>query len=309
MTSLSRLKPFYVSLSVRNNQINAATFDFNSADDIILANVNTNFRQPIMEKASDYLCAVERMELNLNGVPFYDGSNFTSLTYVQNQETLIIRSRITPSMTWPYILSQSAYSLSHLFEILNSINYQDPNDNTIFNLTWSLNKDGFTVVSIVGGKTFTRFQIEIPRRLNEILGISTDRQINGRTSVDSAFPRIDCGDDLDHVILITNLPTNSDSLGNVKNQVLTDFSSPSQYSNSLAYGADGTLIRSGFTTNIRQKIIYNPNERRYLELLGDFPITNIQVQAMYVNQDGTQKNVPLPLGASFELKLGFYLKQ
>ena len=306
--SLARLKPFYVSLSVRNNKIDDNPFRFSTADSIERSRVVENFRQPILEKASDFLCAVERMELNLNGVPFYDASSFVE-NHVQNQETLVIRSKLNNSLTWSYTLVNSAYSISHLFEILNSILYQDPNDNTPFNLTWSLSKDGFSVITIMGGKTFTRFQIEIPRRLNLIIGISTDRQINGRTSVDSAFPRIDCGDDLDHIVLVTNLPTNSDSLGNVKNQILTDFSSPSAYSNSLAYGVNGDLIRNGFSTNIRQKVIYTPSERRYLELLGDFPINNIMVQAMYVNQDGLQKIIPLPLGASFELKLGFYLRQ
>lgn len=301
---LSRLKPFYVSLSIRNNTILPNEYTTLSPDQFIRSKITTNFSQPIMEKASDYLVAVERFELSLCGVPFYDASNFDT-----NRETLTIRSRITPSNQWDYILFQSAYSLSHLFEILNSIVYTDPEDLTTFNLTWSINKDGFTVISIIGGKTFSRFQIEIPRRLNMIIGISIGRQIAGRTAVDSAFPRVDLGDDLDHILLTTNLPTYSDSLGNVKNAILTDFSSPSQYSNSLAYGAQGDLVRNGFTTNIRQKVIYTPSERRYLELNGDFPIQNIFVEAMYVNPDGLQKYVPLPLGGSFELKLGFYLRQ
>src|ERR1044071_1618993 len=118
--SLARLKPFYVSLSVRNNKIDDNPFRFSTADSIERSRVVENFRQPILEKASDFLCAVERMELNLNGVPFYDASSFVE-NHVQNQETLVIRSKLNNSLTWSYTLVNSAYSISHLFEILNSI--------------------------------------------------------------------------------------------------------------------------------------------------------------------------------------------
>jgi hypothetical protein len=305
--SLARLRPLYVSFNVRNNKtIN--NYIPNNADTFERSILKTDFRLPILEKASDYLCAVERMELSLNGIPFYDASDFQDPDVGANRETLLLRSRINNN-TWTYILNYNCYSLSHLFEYLNSIVYYDPTDNTPFNMTWSVNKDGFIVATILGGKTFSRLQIEVPRRLNNILGISITSQQANKTACNSTFPRMDLGDDLDHIILVTNLPTNSDSLGNVKNQVLTDFSVPSTYSNSLAYGSNGELIRSGFQTNIRQKIIYTPSERRYLELIGDFPITNIMIEAYYVNTDGIQKYVPLPLGGYFEIKLGFYLRQ
>lgn len=299
--SLSRLKPFYVSLDIRNNRLTNYYQDI--ANDIARARIFSNFNPAIVDKASDFLVAVERMELTLCGVPFYDASDFDN-----NRESLVIRSKQDGS-TFTLPLTKSAYSLSHLFEILSAYQYQDPFDSVLFNLTFSITKDGIVVMTIIGGKTFTDIQVEIPRRLNMILGISLNRQLAATTQVESAYPRVDLGDDLDHVILITNLPTNSDNLGNVKNSVLTDFSAPSTYSNSLAYGANGQLIRQGFQTNIRQKMIYTPTERRYLELLGDFPINNIIVEALYVNPDGAQKYVPLPLGGTFELKLGFYLRQ
>lgn len=300
--SLARLRPIYVSLSIRHNRLNT-TYYQDDANGVIRARLTTNFNSPIIDKASDFLCAVERMEISLSGVPFYDASDFDN-----NRETLTIRSKVDGS-TFDLILTKSAFTLSHLFEILSAYQYQDPYDNALFNLTFSINKDGIIIISIIGGKTFSDIQIEIPRRLNLILGISLNRQLAATTNVESAYPRIDLGDDLDHIILVTNLPTNSDALGNVKNQVLTDFSVPSSYSNSLAYGGNGQLIRQGFSTNLRQKVIYTPSERRYLELLGDFPITNIMVEALYINQDGVQKYVPLPIGASFELKIGFYLRQ
>jgi len=195
------------------------------------------------------------------------------------------------------------------FEVLNSLVYVDPNDSIQFRITYSISKDGFIIVSLLDSRNFTDLQIEFPRRLNLILGISTNQQFATKTECNSLYPRVDLGDDLDHIILQTSLPTNTDALGNVRLQVLTDFAAPTGYSNSLSYGANGTLIRSGFSTNLRQKLIYTPSERRYLELLGDFPINNITIDAYYINTDEVIKIVPLPLGSFFEIKLGFYLRQ
>lgn len=306
--NFARYKPIYVSMSFKNDgnknadELNVYDPD-QTADKFVYASAQTQFNAPIVEKASDFLVAIERMELSLNGIPFYDAGQ------EPGPEQIVIRSRINPVPTTQTDVDLNAYTLTHLFEVLNALSYEDPNTNTNFRITYSISKDGFIIVSLLDGRNFTNLQIEFPRRLNMILGISTAQQFGTKTECNSLYPRIDLGDDLDHIILQTNLPTNTDALGNVKLQVLTDFASPSAYSNSLTYGANGTLIRSGFSTNLREKLIYTPNERRYLELLGDFPINNITIEAYYVNLDEVIKNVPLPLGGLFEVKLGFYLKQ
>lgn len=310
MTSFARYKPFYASYSIRNNgfqdpplkEYNVST----TPDNFINATITTQYNAPIVDKASDFLVAVERMEINVNGVPFYDGGESVA-------EQITVRSRQDTSLefkTDPLI--QSAYSLSHLFEILNTVEFKDPFDDSSFGCTFSITRDGFVVVTLID-TSFNSVQLEFPRRLNMILGISTANQFideaNPWVECQSEYPRIDLGDDLDHLILVSSLPTNADALGNVHLPVLTDFSVPSSYSNSLSYAANGTLVKAGFTTNIRQKIIYTPNERRYLELIGDFPIQDVEITAYYLSVDGIVKHVVLPLGAGFELKLGFYLKQ
>lgn len=306
--NFSRYKPIYLSVHFKNDgnknsdENNVYSPD-TTADKFILATAQTQFNAPILEKASDFLVAVERMELSLNGIPFYDAGQDPAF------EQIVIVSRsmaVAPTQT---DVDVNAYSLSHLFEVLNALDYTDPNTSTRFRIVYSISKDGFIIVSLLDGRTFTDVEIQFPRRLNMILGISTAQQFATKTECNSLYPRVDLGDDLDHIIIQTNLPTNSDALGNVHLQVLTDFSSPSEYSNSLNYGANGTLIRSGFTTNLRQKLIYTPSERRYLELIGDFPVNNVKLEAFYVNTDQIIKNVPLPIGGLFEIKLGFYLKQ
>lgn len=325
MTSFARYKPFYVSMSIRNDGLqDPPLYTYNvdtTPNNTINAVCTQQFNQPIVEKASDFLVAVERMELTLNGIPFYDADEVP-------REKIVIKSRIDNSEIDGPTLVDSAYSLTHLFDILNAVVLTDPYDLSEFKVNYSINKDGFILISLLNGKTFNQVEIQFPRRLNMILGMSTNL-ITGQifvpqtvppdptnppyTEASSTFPRTDMGDDLDHIVLQTNLPTNTDSAGNAKIPILTDFSSPSNYSNSLAYGTNGTLVKAGFSSNIRQRVIYTPTERRYLELLGDFPIQDIEVQALYVsaNYETLQnvKNIPLPIGGSFEIKIGFYLKQ
>lgn len=309
MTSFARYKPFYVSMSIRNDGNQDSPLKIydptTTPDNHIEAIAITQFNAAIIDKASDFLVAIERMELNSNGIPFYDAGQ-------DLKEVITIQSKIDGSEIDTDPLLDSAYSLTHLFEILNTVSFIDPYDLSQFRCTFSISKDGFIILTLLDGQDFNKVTIKFPRRLNMILGIGTADQVQhtpSYTEVNSFYPRVDLGDDLDHIILQTNLPTNSDALGNAKLQVLTDFSVPSNYSNSLAYGANGTLVKAGFTSNIRQKIIYTPNERRYLELIGDFPIQDITIQAYYRSTDNLIKIVPLPLGGSFEIKLGFYLKQ
>lgn len=301
--SLSRLKPFYVSLNVRNTPDDANYSYVSSPDGYKPAIVNTDFQQPIMDKASDFLCAVERLELTLNGIPFYDGLL---------NERIVLVSRLDVNLpVSSNLFNITAWSLTDLLAKLSVVRFVDPNNQNEFNIIHSISEDGIIVVALQGGRTFDDIEIRYPKVLNYVIGISTLRQptAGSYTECESLYPRADIGDNLDHLIIETSLPTNSDSLGNEKRSILTDLSVGSVYGNSLSYGQDGELIRSSFTSNIRQRVIYTPNERRYLELLGDFPIQNIQVTVLYKNILGSVQPVPLPLGGYFELKLGFYLRQ
>jgi hypothetical protein len=60
--SLARLKPYYISLAVTNDD----------ANDAIEAVIEQTFSRPVIEKSDDYVMAIERMEINLQHVPFYD---------------------------------------------------------------------------------------------------------------------------------------------------------------------------------------------------------------------------------------------
>lgn len=304
--SLARYKPQYVSLSCRNMGWNTVTNVANynaitSPDSTINAEVNETYNVPVVDKASNYLVAIERLEVSLNGIPFYNAED-------NEQITLQDVAGFNPDIT--VALLENAFSLSHLLEILNKLIYPNPGDGgfTDLSVVWSLTSDGFVTLEVL--ETFDVVTFILPRRLQCILGISIAVQPlgNAETKAKSLYPRIDMGDELDHLILKTNLPCFSDTIGNVKTQVLTDFCVPTKYGNSLTYGPAGSVVDASIQTNIRQKAVYVPTERRYLELVGDFPITQLTIACEYVDNIHTRHSIPLPFGGSFEIKIGFYLK-
>lgn len=304
MAALARLNPFYVSLFVTNNSTDLTYDSANTPNATVVASVNDTYDIPLIEKASDYLVTVERFELTLNGIPFYDATTGPA-EYIRVVELpgLAINQ---------YPIPRSVFSVGELFDVLNAMAFVRPVSNTPFAMIFTMDKDGYVIMNLVG-TAFNATQIRFPRRLNWILGISTLQQtplLGGlaNTRAQSLFPRGDMGDDLNHLILRTTLPTKADTLGNFKTSIMTDFSVPSVCTNIIGYGPQTQLVDSGLSLNMRQRAIYVPNEKRMLKLTGDFPIHDITIDAYYVNEDHTLKRVNLPFGGRFEVKLGFYLK-
>lgn len=299
--NFARLRPTYISLSVRNNADGNTFNDYSSTtspDSFIDATVKENYNQPVIDNASNYVVAVERFDLSANAIPFYSADS----------EIIYVVERANTANTTQEILNNSAYSLSQLLTILNAIEFTDPTDATGFNVVFTITKDGFISLTLLGGKQFDDIYFIFPRKLNLILGLSTAVQTTGNIST-SSVSRLDLGDNLQHIVLTSNLLTVSDVIGNVASNVLTDFSPTTYYSNSLSYGASGQLQKSGFTTNLRDKLTYNPNERRYLDLISSFNIQTIEITAQYTDLDGIVHIVQLPFGGIFEIKLGFYRKE
>lgn len=316
--SYSRIKPTYVTLSIVNNAID--NYDETSTpDEYLFAEITETYNNPVIDKASDYVCCIERMELSLNAIPFYDARKDTNLPI----EVINIRSRF-PGYTdnvFPTEVIYSAYSLSQLLNQLSTqYTYRNPNFNVNtgnvepvnIDIKFALTIDGFIKVSIQG-TDFNRIQIEFPRRLNMILGIST--KVQPKTGEQdycySSIPRLDTGDDLQRIIITTNLPTNSDTTGNVRLPVMTDIGveNGSAFSSNIILTNSGIYDSQGWTVPLRDKLVYVPTERRFLDLNGDFPLNNIQMAALYVTLDKKYKKVPVAFGGEFSLKLGFYLKQ
>lgn len=338
--SLGRIKPKYVSLSYvndgsLNNNLNVSDSSFTTD-----AEVYENYGYQIIEKANDLVCAVERMEVSLNGIPFYKRSKIEHNAGTGGYEQIAVVNRGDDNKTevrvdlWTNAQAiagtnvRDFYSLKEILDQLSRLEYPvvDVNGNDTglrFTAQFTIDEQGYirytaNQVTILGNQyniyfsgtspanTSLNLRIYFPQYLNMILGLG-ERKGNDNQTIISDFPRFDLGDELAHILLTTSLPVISDSVGQTLQQVLTDFAPSSTYGG--AYTINGNNLQStGVTLNSRQKLIYVPAEKRYLDLTSPFHITEIRVSASYVTNYGKTLKVPLPLGGMFQIKIGFYHK-
>lgn len=304
--SFLKFQPKYVSLNITHD-------DSSKIDTPIEAIIQQNYDSPVLKDTSKFYCAIERLEISSNCIPFYNAVKKEN--DYQNEE-ITIRSRTDTSLTTATLVSKSCYSLTELLGYLNSLTYENPNNNVDFNLFYSITGEGFISLKVITPASgiatdfdFSKFQIEFPYYLNAVLGISVDVQLDGQQFCTSKFPRIDCGDDFNHIVLSSNLQTISDVIGQAQTNVLTDLAPSTSFSASFSYANDTRLYYNGISTAGRQKIIYLPNERRYLELISPFALNYIRIEANYVDNYGNTNRILLPFGGSFFIKLGFYKKE
>lgn len=325
MSNLGRLKPKYISLGITND-----------TDDLIDASIHQDYGVAAIQKLDNYVVCIERMEINLNGIPFYrhnptdEGNEVIRFMQRNNADPLLDLEIGTFTLTEDY------YNLFDLFEKLNTYLYiiSVPglifNANYSFNLQFGLDEVGRINISVLymnPGGFFTAppandwqyFYIIFPTYMNMIMGFKRSNFDLANTSgavgvwgnfATSSYPQLDCGDNLNHIILTSSLPVISDSIDVVQANVLTDVCPVSNYVPNANYPENNNyqLAGSGWSLNTRQKLIYIPTERRYLDLIAPFAMRYIQVDAFYMTNIMTSLKVQLPPGGTFQIKLGFYQK-
>jgi hypothetical protein len=264
----------------------------NSDGSYVDADINETFTSNLLENGGDYICAVERLELNLNGVPYYDGE--------YEGESIEIRATGADGVNPVDGLMQTinvtfkSYSLKNTIDQLNIMLAAEAvnSTTTLGAFVFSLDADGFVTLSRTNS---TNFYTVFPNRLNQILGLYNE--VAGETNWISGEPRWDIGDSLQHIRLTSNLNLVSDTVGQAKTNILTDLS----VNSSLSASSNG-----GYSYSSRDKMIYTPSEHRYLNFNSSAPVQIIRIVAEYVQPDNTSRVVQLPVGASFNIKLGFY---
>lgn len=292
--NFSRLQPTYISSSFSNSESNG-TNDL----PLLPAVTEDTYNMAIFKDLSQYVVAIERLEISLNGIPFFVGTDIAS---GESRGQYIGLKVLGGPITYTPIIF-NAFSIIDLLDQLNVTAYEDE-DHLFVALNFSLDPTGYIIMS--SDRPFSDTQIYISDRLNHILGLQT---LTTPTQIQkSKFPRIDLGDELNHIVIKSSLPTKTDSIGQSQEFVLTDICPPSQYGNNYSYNQD-VLSQSGFTTNIRQKLVYVPNERRFLDLNAPFQLNHLRIEARYVNGQDDSFPIYLPFGGIFEVKLGFYMKQ
>lgn len=339
--SLGRIKPKYVSLSTVN--------DNNDSSATINATIEENYRDIIIPRAGDLVCAIERMEISLNGIPFYKRVKTEHNDRAGGYETILCYNRNDPNNTSFIVPIYTAtqfndgtyvrdfYNLKEILDQLSTIIFPvilaNGTEDLVATYTCQFTMDEkgyirysanqinfgtglgpqrvyFTGSGLAGtgqpnGNDLDQ-KIVFPQYLNMILGLGERKGLTVNEIV-SDYPRFDLGDELAHILLGTSLPVISDSIGQELQQVLTDFAPSSTYGGQ--YTINGfNLQATSLTLNSRQKLIYVPAEKRYLDLTSDFNVRDIRIDAYYVTNWGTYLRVPLPIGGMFQVKLGFYHK-
>jgi hypothetical protein len=333
--SLGRIKPRYISLNTVN--------DTNDSSATIDAVIKENYGYEVIDKANSYVCAVERMEISLNGIPFYKRVKSEHNDGQGGMERIICHNRNVPNVdNYVNLYTQDQFNngeirdffnLKEILDQLSEIDFPlcsdidglDLNGPT-YRCEFTIDEQGYIRYSAVpvdlgfagieqvvfsgagyiegSGPTLEQ-QIIFPPYLNMILGLG-ERPLVQQTII-SDFPRFDMGDELAHILLVTSLPVISDSIGQELQQVLTDFAPTSVYSGGYTINGNN-LQATSLTLNSRQKLIYVPAEKRYLDLTSPFNIREIRIDAYYVTNYGKSLRVPLPLGGMFQVKIGFYTK-
>ena len=263
--------------------------------------IEQNFNVPYIKDASQWLIAVERFELNLNGIPFFEGGGVVEFI---NAGGVIIET-LNIGIT---------FSLLDLIRLINEQRSPIAGPPS-FGFEIGINTDGFIQVVF---DDFITFSIVFSDNLNRILGVNENVAlaigIPGFTIIKSSTPRLDCGDFLQIVTLTSNLPLVSDNIGQVKTNVLTDFAAPEVLGASVnlvetAQGVSQLTTGGSIGYSPRQKIIFTPQgPRRFLNVVGSFPLSSIRIQANFKTINGEIRPVLLPVGCIFSIKLGFHLR-
>lgn len=298
MASIEKTPVFYASFSIINTSFNAK----GEETKIIDATIEQNYSTPIVGSAQDYITAVERFEININGIPFYDGAG----------ESVTIDPFPTSILPLKNVI---AYSLPDLIDQLNAL-FQSEGvalDVRFGLIKIELSPEGFVIWNLsddLGGTFKSQYDIIMGLnavRLQSIFGLNFDNMDDDTTkTLSSSFPRWDCGDQLSYLRITSNLPTVSDSVGQAKSNVLTDLYFGKSIGASAGLKSGDVFDARAINYSQRQKIIYNPQERRFLNMRSAIPITDIRITCEFVKQDGTSEIVPLPEGCEFTIKLGFW---
>lgn len=239
------------------------------------------FNEPFIRKASDYMVAVERMSVNVNGIPMLPAGQ--SMRFVNGQGALL-KDLILPDIWSVQHFIQQATLANWTFEVLLSGQLQ-MRDNTF-------------------STNYLQIDYLLANFLNfpELIAPSL-----GAVSYTTPHPITDCNDRLNTIQVTSNLPLISDRVGQVQTNIVTDFGFPQSLQSSVTGPlVNYTQVARSESWSPRQKLHYIPTVRRYLNLLSNGAISYIDIAAHWVDNKGVSTRIVLPIGGEFSIKIGFY---
>jgi hypothetical protein len=296
------------------------------AGELLNAEIDTQLNSALVANGAQWVMAVERFSINMNGIPFFDPTtdiNNGALFRMINDNTGI--AEIAFPFDYPvYSLMDLLISFNN--NITNNVGgnmhhepfFHRPNGVPTSRFYARLQFDGRVVVAYnaADGQGWYNWTLELPPQLNRILGLYEEDKptaINGKGPINqwkSRYSRWDCSDFANTIRISSNIGVTSDNVGGGQTNILTDIKVPTvqhtmtinaQTTGLFTYDSDVTL-----TDTPRQTITYNPDRLRWLNIVNPSPIYQLVVSASYVDDQNNSVLVPLPLGCSFEIKLAFF---
>lgn len=263
------------------------------------ARIIQSFDRSLLDKANEWVCAVERLSVNLNTVPFV----------AEGEQMYFYNVDINTAI--PTTVIEIAYPL---FSLVGLIEYlKEENESLLFtDYEFHLDRDGIVTIH---NPVFDTLQFYMSSGLSNILGFPQTSNVIGLNELEivSTSPRFDCGDPLQGIQLLSNLPLVSDQVGQDRTNILTDFDAPQNLSTSSTFydvvDAGTTGPPPAWNFQQRQKIHYFPPTRRYLNIISDAPINYLILDCLWVDPEGKVTPIILPIGGTFSIKLGFYKRK
>jgi hypothetical protein len=250
------------------------------------------FRYPVIKKADNNVCSVERFRIPLNAIPFnYQLVGAVILRPVGGGADIVKDLNIT-------------FSLGSFFDQLNSMEA---------GLIFILMDDGRVKIQY---DLFDTYYIVLSQALADILNFPLIiGDINGGTLNNSfatgsavVFDKIDQLEDVR--LEIIGLPTSSEYLNStIEGFVISDFLASASYTISKT-GSNSTILTGSHSVSYapRQDLILVPKQRRFINISGAQPIYNMSIKAFAIFRDGSKNEIQLPPRSVFSVKLAFYRK-
>lgn len=256
---------------------------YNSGTDLIKAEISRNFDQALVDVASNYVCAVERLEISSNAIPFYSvpddpysapNSDYNQEDY--NRINIYWRGGVNNNVVVTNcFISGIYYSLADLIYDMNlSFKVAQGGDSLQFtDGTWSLDRSGCIVFELISNSTYGAslsgyILTTSSPTLSSIFGIPyytlnptitatewwslysqmdyayiASNGLKGQR-FKTKYSRIDTGNIPALIQLRSNLPLESDQVNQGKNNIVTDFSLTGASTVSQNYLTTATLINA-----------------------------------------------------------------
>lgn len=221
---------------------------YNSTLEDMKAEIDEQFSSPLLDAASNYVCAVERMELSGNNIFFYsvdqdeDGRVYDKSIQRYSTQIHFLSSDLKSSYYDLYLYGGYA-SLGSLIDALNNWkNRQDDSGNTGDWFVFTLTGDGKIRITIDTLQTDSRWGKDLiisfdSDRLASIFGLPAQPTGNcsdwfikyseltwfDNLAFQTKSSRVDCGIIPTLLQLRSTLPFESDQVSNAKANIVTDF--------------------------------------------------------------------------------------